>query len=302
MAEVKKLLGFPLPASLERPLAPGLYVVATPIGNLGDITLRALAVLNQADFILCEDSRVSGKLLAAYGIDTPLKPYHDHNGAQMRPLILEALTAQKKIALISDAGTPLISDPGYKLVRLAQEAGHSLFTVPGASALTAALSIAGLPTDQFLFTGFLPAKPHGRRKALKALLAEPRTLVIYESGPRLPAMLADIAAIHKQRHIAICRELTKRYENVTHGSAAALAEEADGSKIKGEIVLLVEGAHPDGANPDEVDAIDPLLRQAMAEMSIRDAVAFVAAQSTLGRKQIYQRALLLRKERPQTNG
>src|SRR5690606_18997890 len=195
-------------------LAPGLYVTATPIGNLADVTLRALSVLMSADLVLCEDTRVTRRLLDRFGLRPQLLAYHEHNAASVRPRVLERLGAGESVALVSDAGTPLVSDPGYKLVQAAIEAGHQVFPIPGASAVLAALVAAGLPTDRFFFEGFLPPKA-GQRKARIAALAEiPATLVLYESGPRLAASLADLAAGFGARNAAVCRELTKKFEEI----------------------------------------------------------------------------------------
>ena len=211
-------------ASRSPRLAPGLHIVATPIGNLGDITLRALATLAGADLIACEDTRVTRKLLDRYGIATPLTPYHDHNAAKARPALLRRLAEGAAIALVSDAGTPLISDPGFKLVRAAQEAGHPVTALPGASAVLAALAVAGLPTDQFFFAGFLPPKQAARRARIAELARIPATLVLFETGPRLAATLADLAAGLGRREAAVCRELTKLHEEVRRGDLATLAQ------------------------------------------------------------------------------
>src|ERR1700733_5581082 len=201
-------------------LAPGLHIVATPIGNLGDITLRALETLAGADVIACEDTRVTHKLLDRYGIARPLTPYHEHNATKARPMLLRRLAEGAAIALVSDAGTPLISDPGYKLVRAAQDAGHGVPALPGASALLAALSVAGLPTDQFLFVGFLPPKQAARRARITELAGIPASLVLFETGPRIAATLADLAAGLGPRQAALCRELTKIHEEVRRGELA----------------------------------------------------------------------------------
>ena len=198
-------------------LAPGLYVTATPIGNAADISLRALDVLRGADLVLCEDTRVTAKLFAIHGIGTRTAPYHDHNAAEMRPRVLARLAAGEAIALVSDAGTPLISDPGYKLVREAVEAGHPVTTLPGASSVMAALTLAGLPTDRFFFAGFLSAKQEARRKELAELAAIPSTLVFLESANRLAASLADMAVALGPREAAVARELTKKFEEVRRG-------------------------------------------------------------------------------------
>src|SRR5579862_4147350 len=220
-------------------LAPGLHIVATPIGNLGDITLRALAALAGADLIACEDTRVTRKLLDRYVIATPLTPYHDHNAAQARPALLRRLADGASIALVSDAGTPLVSDPGYKLVCAAQDAGHAVTALPGASALLTALAVAGLPTDQFLFAGFLPPKQAARRARIAELARVPATLVLFETGPRLAATLADLAAGLGQREAAVCRELTKLHEEVRRGALDTLAQHYAGAEPRGEIVVVV---------------------------------------------------------------
>ena len=216
------LEGHPVEAS---PLAAGLHLVATPIGNLRDITLRALETLAAADLIACEDTRVTRRLLDRYGIATPLTPYHEHNAAAARPKLIARLAAGKSVALVSDAGTPLVSDPGFKLVREARDAGHAVTALPGASAVLAALTVAGLPTDRFLFEGFLPAKEGQRRARIVELARVPATLVLFESGPRLAAALADLAAGLGAREAAVCRELTKLYEEVRRGDLAALARD-----------------------------------------------------------------------------
>lgn len=280
-----------LPQSFDKPLRPGLYVTATPIGNLGDMTLRAIATLKNADIILCEDTRVTGKLTKAFDITTPLKSYHDHNGARMRPLIMTWLAEGEKIALVSDAGTPLISDPGYKLVRAVHAAGHTVYAVPGASALTASISIAGLPTDAFLFAGFLPAKQGAKSAFLQSHAHRSETVVFYETGARLADSLRRIAAIDPSRTVAIARELTKLHEDLTLGTAAELADAYAEKDPKGEIVLIMEGASPEA--PD----IDALLTKALESHSVRDAAADVAGMTGLSRKDCYARALALQKEK-----
>src|SRR5437868_13490829 len=204
--------------------APGLHLVATPIGNLGDITIRALETLAGVDLIACEDTRVTRKLLDRFAINTPLTPYHDHNAAKARPGLLRRLTEGAAIALVCDAGTPLISDPGFKLVRAAQDAGHLVTALPGASAVLSALSVAGLPTDQFFFAGFLPPKAVARRARIAELARVPATLVLFETGPRIGATLADLAAgLGADREAALCRELTKLHEEIKRGELADLA-------------------------------------------------------------------------------
>ncbi len=274
-------------------LPGGLYVVATPIGNLGDITLRALATLAAADVIACEDTRVTRRLTGRYGILTPLTPYHEHNAAAARPKLLARLARGEAIALVSDAGTPLISDPGYKLVRAACEAGHSVVPLPGASAVLAALSVAGLPTDRFLFAGFLPAKQAARRARIASLGAIPATLVLFESGPRLASTLADLADGLGPRAAAVCRELTKLHEEVRRGDLARLARDyAADAERRGEFVLVV-------APPSEAAAaagdVDDMLRRALAHASVKEAVGEVAWVTGRPRREIYRRALALAK-------
>jgi 16S rRNA (cytidine1402-2'-O)-methyltransferase len=275
-------------------LKPGLHIVATPIGNLGDITLRALAALAGADLIACEDTRVTRKLLDRYGIRTPLTPYHDHNAAQARPKLLRRLGEGAAIVLVSDAGTPLVSDPGYKLVRAAQDAGYSITTLPGPSAVLAALAVAGLPTDQFLFVGFLPPKQTARRTRITELARIPATLVMFETGPRVAATLADLAAGLGERNAALCRELTKLHEEVRRGDLKTLAESYATEEPRGEIVLVI-GPPPVAEQPSAEEA-DKLLRSALSRTSLKAAVAEVAAATGLRRRQIYQRALALGNE------
>ena len=223
-----------------RKAAPGLYLVATPIGNLGDITLRALEVLAGVDVIACEDTRVSRKLTGRYGIVTPLTPYHEHNAAQARPKLLARLAEGQAVALVSDAGTPLISDPGYKLVRAVSEAGHTVIALPGPSAVLAALSVAALPTDRFFFEGFLPPKHGARQKRIATLASIPATLVLFESGSRIAAALADLAGSLGARAAAICREMTKLHEEVKRGDLTTLARDyADGAETRGEFVIVI---------------------------------------------------------------
>ena len=275
-------------------LKPGLHIVATPIGNLGDVTLRALAALAGADLIACEDTRVTRKLLDRYGIGTPLTPYHDHNAAEVRPKLLRRLGEGAALVLVSDAGTPLVSDPGYKLVRAAQDAGHSVTALPGASAVLAALAVAGLPTDQFLFAGFLSPKAAARRTRIAELARIPATLVLFETGPRIAATLADLAdGLGRERDAALCRELTKLHEEVRRGDLATLAERYAEEEPRGEIVLVI-GPPPAAEQPSVEDA-DMLLRNALARTSLKAAVAEVAATTGLPRRQIYQRALALEK-------
>ena len=284
-----------LGATVEAPQAPpGLYLVATPIGNLADVTLRALEVLAGADVIACEDTRVTRKLTERYGIATPLTPYHEHNAAEARPKLLARLGAGQAVALVSDAGTPLISDPGYKLVRAAQDAGHAVTAIPGASSVLTALNVAGLPTDRFFFEGFLPPKQAARQKRIAALAAVPATLAIFESGQRLAATLADLAEGLGARTAALCRELTKLHEEVRRGDLATLAHDyAEGAETRGEIVIVV--APPDEAEAQSAD-VDDMLRRALARVSLKDAVGEVALASGRSRREVYQRALELTKD------
>lgn len=277
-----------------KPLEPGLYVTATPIGNLEDITLRALRVLEGADVVLCEDTRVTAKLLSAYGIKADLVAYHDHNAARVRPQVLERLAKGEAVALVSDAGTPLISDPGYKLVAEARAAGAKVHVVPGASSVPAALSIAGLPTDRFLFAGFLPPKSAARLKALEELRPVRASLVFFEGPSRLAAALQDAAAVLGPREAAVARELTKLHEEVRRGTLNELAahyEEA--GPPKGEIVIVIAPAADDGASAIDVDEA---LRAALKSGSVKDAASEVAEMTGRPRREVYARALELAKD------
>jgi 16S rRNA (cytidine1402-2'-O)-methyltransferase len=283
-------------STVAPPLPAGLYLVATPIGNLRDITVRALEVLAAADLIACEDTRVTRKLLDRYGIATPLTPYHEHNAAEARPKLIARLADGAAVALVSDAGTPLVSDPGYKLVREARAAGASVTALPGASAVLAALTLSGLPTDRFLFEGFLPAKEEARRARINELKRIPATLVLFETGPRFAAALADLAADLGPRQAAICRELTKLYEEVRRGDLDTLAREAaQADEPRGEIVIVV--APPDRQGGLAAVDLDALLRQALDRLSVKEAVAEIAAVTGESRREVYQRALALAKER-----
>ena len=282
--------------TLGPPLTPGLYLVATPIGNLRDITMRSLEVLAAVDLIACEDTRVTRKLLERYGIATPLTSYHEHNAAQARPKLLARLADGAAIALVSDAGTPLVSDPGYKLVREAQAAGAHVTALPGASAVLAALTVSGLPTDRFLFEGFLPAKEAARRARIAELARIPATLVLFETGARVAASLADLAAGLGPREAALCRELTKLYEETRRGDLATLAREAaEAGEPRGEMVIVV--APPDREEKVTAADLDALLRQALNRLSVKDAVAEIAAVSGMPRREVYRRAIELSKER-----
>ncbi len=278
---------------IEAPRAdPGLYLVATPIGNLGDVTLRALEILAGVDAVACEDTRVTHKLFDRYGLATPLIAYHDHNAAEARPKLLARLAAGEAVALVSDAGTPLISDPGFKLVREAQAAGHAVTAVPGASAVMAAVASAGLPTDRFFFEGFLPPREQARRTRLAELSAVPATLVLFETGPRIAAMLHDAAAVLGDREAAVCRELTKLHEEVRRSDLAALATAyAHGAETRGEFVVVV--GPPAAAEPVKAEDIDALLRRALTTDSLKNAVEAVVAATGHKRRLVYQRALAL---------
>jgi 16S rRNA (cytidine1402-2'-O)-methyltransferase len=282
----------------ERPLVPGLYLVATPIGNLADISLRALAVLARADLIAAEDTRHSRKLLSHFGIRGELIPYHDHNTAKERPRLLARIRAGFSVALISDAGTPLISDPGYKLVREALETGLAVTSVPGASAALAALTNAGLPTDTFLFAGFLPPKGGQRRKRLDELKPVPATLIFYETASRLAATLADMAEVFATREAALAKELTKLHENVARGTPAELAAMVEASgELKGEFVVLVGPPAPGEVEVGDEEILASL-KKALKQESFRDAVRSVAEDFKVKRSRVYDLGLALeRKDR-----
>lgn len=270
--------------------APGLHVVATPIGHLDDITIRALKTLAGVDLLVCEDTRVTGRLLTHYGIDIAMTPYHEHNAAAQRPKILARLAEGAAIALVSDAGTPLISDPGFRLVRESASAGHPLVPVPGPSAALAALVVAGLPTDCFFFAGFLPARSVARRARIDELARVPSSLVFFETGPRLGESLADLADCLGERPAAMCRELTKLHETVERGTLPALAARFAGIEPKGEIVLVIGPPLVVKVTAEEVDAA---LQAALKRLSLKDATAEVAAAFSLPRREIYARALEL---------
>ena len=282
----------PLPALNDAPLAAGLYVVATPIGNLRDITLRALDVLAQADLVLCEDTRVTGKLLHAYGISAKLERHDEHAAERARPKAMAALADGKRVALVSDAGTPLISDPGYRLVREAAAEGYAVFPIPGASALVAGLSAAGLPTDRFLFAGFPPPKSAARRTFLAELAGIRATLVFYEGGSRLAVSLADMAAVLGDREAVVCRELTKLYETSYRGSLSTLAADPRLDAPKGEIVILVEPGRETEATAEDADAA---LTDALTRLKPADAAAEVAKALGLSRRDLYRRAMELKR-------
>src|SRR5712671_3119576 len=281
---------------IEAPrLASGLHLVATPIGNLRDVTLRALETLAAADIVACEDTRVTRKLFDHYGLATPMMSYHDHNAETARPKILDMLAAGKSVALVSDAGTPLISDPGFKLVREACAGGHAVTAAPGASAVLMALSVAGLPTDRFFFEGFLPAKELARRTRIVELSRIPATLVLFESGPRIAAALGELAAGLGRREAAVCRELTKLHEEVRRGDLARLAGDYAGqADVRGEIAIVV--APPQPQPEASIADLDSLLRTALNRVSLKEAVAEIVAATGSPRRLIYQRALALRTE------
>jgi len=283
----------PTPELSDAPLAPGLYVVATPIGNLRDITLRALDVLAACDLVLAEDTRVTGKLLAAYGISAKLERHDEHAAARSRPRALALLAQGGRVALVSDAGTPLVSDPGYRLVREAAAQGSAVFPIPGASALLAGLAAAGLPTDRFLFAGFPPPKSAARRSFFEELAGVRATLVFYEGGSRLAASLADMAAVFGPREAAVGRELTKLYETVTRGPLDVLAADPQFAAPKGEIVVLVGPGREAAATAADADAA---LTEALARLRPGDAAAEVAKALGLSRRDLYRRALALKGE------
>ena len=272
------------------PLSPGLYIVATPIGNLGDLSPRAAGVLARADVIAVEDSRVTAGLLRHIGAKRPMTPYHDHNAGAVRPGLI-ARMATEAVALVSDAGTPLISDPGYKLVRDARAAGRHVVTIPGPCAAVAALTLAGLPTDRFLFLGFLPSKAKARADAIAEVAGVRATLVLYESGPRLAACLAALAEGLGDREAAVTRELTKRFEEAVTGPLSALAARYADAPPRGEIAVVVA---PPGAAPTvRIDA-DAALREALTRLPTGQAASEVAKATGLDRKTLYARALELR--------
>lgn len=275
--------------------SPGLHVVATPIGNLGDITLRALETLAGADLIACEDTRVTRKLLERFGITGRLTPYHEHNAAEARPLILKHLADGKAVALVSDAGTPLISDPGFKLVREVAAAGFAVHTLPGPSSVLAALTLAALPTDRFFFEGFLPPREGARRARIAELVRLDATLVLLEAGSRITETLHDLAAGFGPRPAAVCRELTKLHEEVRRGALTELAATAAEREIRGEFVLVI--APPEGgAALMPQAALDALLRARLEHDSVKDAVAHAVEASGRPRREVYARALELARE------
>jgi len=286
------------PASHDGRLAPGLHLVATPIGNLGDLSARAVAVLKGADVIACEDTRVTGKLAHAFGIATPLLSYHEHNAERMRPRLLARLREGERVALVSDAGTPLISDPGYKLVREAVAEGLPVIPIPGPSAALAALVVSGLPTDRFFFQGFLPSKSGARKTVLAELAAIPATLIVYEAARRLGDTLGDMATALGAREAAVGRELTKLYEEVRRGTLAALATHYGAAPAKGEAVIVV--APPGPAVVDaaaEEAALERRLAELLDRVGVKEAAVTAAREFGLSRRDVYSRALALRGSR-----
>jgi len=278
----------------EQKIVPGLYVVATPIGNLADISSRARHVLANVDMIACEDTRVTAKLLTAVLIKKPLLPYHEHNGAHQRPKLLAAISEGKSVALVSDAGTPLISDPGFKLVAEAQDAGFYVSAIPGPCAAIDALSLAGLPTDRFLFMGFPPVKTKARQDWFSAEENTHASLVFYESAKRLPDCLADAYASLGPRPAAICRELTKKFEEVRRGTLEELsAHYAEAGAPKGEVVVVIGG--PDNKKSSSTTEFDmeKLLKVSREHMSVKSAAACVAELTGERKKDIYNKALEL---------
>ncbi len=278
------------------PLTPGLYIVATPIGNLGDLSPRAAQVLAGADIIAVEDTRVTAGLLRHIGTKRPMTPYHDHNAEHVRPQLI-ARMAGEIVALVSDAGTPLISDPGFKLVRDARAAGHQVVTIPGPCAAVAALTLAGLPTDRFFFLGFLPPKEQARATAIAEVASVRATLVIYESGPRLAACLSALAAGLGDREAAVTREITKKFEEAVTGTLSTLATRYADAPPRGEIVVVV--APPDPPAPAAAEDADAALAEALTRLPASKAAGEVAKALGLDRKALYARALEM-KERDQT--
>jgi len=276
---------------MTEPLPPGLYIVATPIGNLGDLSPRAADILSRADLIAAEDTRVTAKLLRHIGAERPMTPYHDHNADRVRPGLVARLGGEA-IALVSDAGTPMISDPGFKLVRDARAAGERIVTIPGPCAAVAALTLAGLPTDRFLFLGFLPSKEKARADAIAEVAGIRASLVLYESGPRLGAMLAALAAGLGDREAAVAREISKAFEECVAGTLGELAARYAEQGPKGEIVIVV--GPPGEAPPPPVDDLDALLREALERLPVAKAAKEVAAATGLDRHDLYNRALELK--------
>lgn len=278
-------------------LGGGLYLVSVPIGAARDITLRALDILASADVLAAEDTRSMRRLMEIHGIalgDRPLVAYHDHNGDKMRPKLMQWLAEGKSVAYASEAGTPLVADPGFDLARAARGEGLNVIAAPGASAVLTALAVGGLPTDKFMFAGFLPNASGQRKTAMAALATVPATLVFYESPKRVAAMLRDAAAVlGADRQAALCRELTKKFEEVLRGTLSELAEQAGERNLKGEMVVLIDRASLPSINPDQ---LDQMLKDALANYSVRDAADVVATATGLPRRDIYQAALRLSRD------
>lgn len=277
-----------------RALAAGLHVVATPLGNLADISLRALSTLAAAGTVLCEDTRVTSRLLQRYSISTRLRPYHDHNAAQVRPAILERLEAGEAMALVSDAGMPAVSDPGFKLVRACLDRGIAVDVIPGPTAPVTALTLSGLPTDRFLFAGFLPAKQGQRIAILKELGAVRATLIFFETGPRLAASLGDVAQVLADRQVAVARELTKLHQEVLRGTAQELLGSiADRDRVKGEITLLIGPPSSVAAGVTGGD-VEQMLRLLLETHPASKAATIAARQTGHPRSQLYELAIKLK--------
>jgi 16S rRNA (cytidine1402-2'-O)-methyltransferase len=282
-------------ADQNNKLSPGLYIVATPIGNLSDLSPRAASILAHADVIAVEDSRVTAVLLRHVGTKRPMIAYHDHNADKVRPGLIDRM-GREAVALVSDAGTPLISDPGFKLVRDARAAGHTVTTIPGPCAAIAALTLAGLPTDRFFFLGFLPPKEKARADAIAEVAAVRATLIFYESGPRLAATLATLAAGLGDREAAVAREISKTYEECVTGTLSTLAARYADAPPRGEIVVIV--APPGEAPPPAEDDVDALLADAIGRLSTGQAASEVAKATGLPRRDLYARAMAMKDGAP----
>ncbi|MGF1474950.1 MAG: 16S rRNA (cytidine(1402)-2'-O)-methyltransferase [Geminicoccaceae bacterium] len=286
----------PSDRSGSRKLGVGLYIVSTPIGNLADLTFRARDTLATADLVLCEDTRVTARLLAAYQIKRPTVAYHDHNAAAVRPRVLAALAEEKSVALCSDAGTPLVSDPGFKLVRAVIEAGHEVIPIPGASAPLAALVTSGLPTDQFTFRGFLPVRGRARKTVIEQCVSSATTTILFERASRLDTTLADLSAAMADRGAAVARELTKAFETVQRGRLSELQDRFAGQgSVKGEIVIVI-GPGPSAAEWSD-EKIDRMIEDALDEQSTSQAARSVAGATGRPKRDIYQRAVELSRRR-----
>ena len=284
-------------------LPPGLHFIATPIGAARDITLRALDILASADVLAAEDTRTLRHLMEIHGValnGRPLVAYHDHNGDQARPRLLAALAEGKSVAYASEAGTPLVADPGYQLGRAVIEAGHPVLAAPGPSAVLAALTVSGLPSDRFLFAGFPPASGGPRQTFLQGLARSDATVILYESPKRIQKLLADLCEItESERRIVICRELTKRFEEVTRGTLAEVRAAYDGREVKGEIVVLIDRAPDRAVTAGELDAA---LREALRDHRLKEAAALVAGALGMPKRDVYQRALRLAEEKERDDG